>query len=596
MAEQPYATQIAKGEDRRQRILDAALPILGRNGARATALSAIAREAGVSTAGLLHHFASKEQMVHAVLDARESSDDAHSDYGGDIEAQLRVVARRFARTPGLVGMFTVLLAENLDPDAPLHERFLRRYRDTCAILGSGIRRGQRAGRYRKDVDPRVKAREVVAVLYGIETSWLLDPSAPVTDMFAEYTRSLLGYLSLEELPRMQPLNGITVVTVEQAISAPICTRHLGDMGARVIKVENRNGGDFARGYDDYVKGTSAHFTWANRNKESVALDLKHPLGAAALRRLVARADVVVQNLAPGAAARLGLDADELRAARPELITVAISGYGKGGPFEKGRAYDLLAQSEGGSVSVTGYPGKPAKPGIPMADIGTGMYALSSVLTALFTRERTGEGATISVGMFDVVTEWMGYFLNVSRYAGFDVEPIGVSAPPVAPYGSFRTKDGQDLVLGTTNDREWQRLAARVLGRPDLASDPRYATNSDRCSHRDELDEVIGAWAATVTLEQARAAAESAQLGHARLNKPSDLLDHPQHTQRDRWREIDTPGGPVMGLLPPPEVDGWEWRTDAVPALGQHTVGVLAELGYTDAEIGQMRAESVLAEP
>jgi crotonobetainyl-CoA:carnitine CoA-transferase CaiB-like acyl-CoA transferase len=394
---------------------------------------------------------------------------------------------------------------------------------------------------------------------------------------------------------MQPLSGITVVTVEQAVSAPICTRHLGDMGARVIKIENRRGGDFARGYDDYVKGVSSYFAWGNRNKESVALDLKHPLGRSVLDRLVAKADVIVQNLAPGAAARLGLSPAELRAARPELIVAGISGYGKGGPMESARAYDLLAQAEGGSVAVTGTPGHPAKPGIPMADIGTGMYALSAILAALFTRERTGEGATIEVGMFDVVTEWMGFFLNTARYAGFDVEPVGPGSPVVAPYGAYPTADGQTLVLGTTNDREWQRLARSVLGRPELAEDQRYATNSGRCAHRAELDAVIGEWAASVTLDDARAAAEAAQLGHARLNQPSDLLDHPQHTERDRWQEVASPGGPVLALLPPPDVDNWDWRLDPIPALGEHTVPVLRELGFTDAQIAQMRAADAIGE-
>lgn len=388
---------------------------------------------------------------------------------------------------------------------------------------------------------------------------------------------------------MRPLDGITVVAVEQAVAAPIMTRHLGDMGARVIKVENRVGGDFTRGFDGYVNGMSAYFAWLNRNKESVALDLKHPLGREAVARLVQRADVFVQNLAPGAAARLGLDPDVLRAQRPELITVSISGYGGGGPFERARAYDLLAQSEGGSVAVTGDAGYRAKPGIPVADTGTGLYALSSVLAALYSRERTGQGAAIGVGLFDVVAEWMGYFLNVARYGGFDVEPNGVSSPAVAPYGAYQTKDGHTVVLGTTNDQEWQRLARDVLRRPDLADDPRYATNAQRCELRAELDEPIAAWAAAHPLAQCREAAEAAQLGHARLNSPTDVLTHPQLTERGRWGEVQSPNGPVMALLPPPEVAGWDWRMDPVPGLGQHTEAVLRELGYGDGDLNAMRA-------
>ena len=391
---------------------------------------------------------------------------------------------------------------------------------------------------------------------------------------------------------MQPLRGIVVVAVEQAVAAPICTRHLGDLGARVIKVESPDGGDFARGYDDVVNGLSAYFAWANRNKESVALDLKHPLGREALARLVARADVLVQNLVPGAAARLGLDPARLRAADPRLITVDISGYGRGGPYAQARAYDLLVQSEAGSCAITGTAGQPAKPGIPIADIGAGMYALSSVLAALFVRERTGEGTAISVGLFDVVTEWMGYALHHARYAGVDLEPNGVSSPAVAPYGAYPTADGQTLVLGTTNDREWHRLARDVLGRPDLAGNPRYAANAGRVAHRAELDAAIASWAAGLPLAECRQAAEAAGLGHARLNHPTEVLAHPQLAERGRWREVGSPAGPVRGLLPPPEADGWDWRLDPIPALGQHTEPVLRELGYTADDLTAMRARGV----
>jgi itaconate CoA-transferase len=333
--------------------------------------------------------------------------------------------------------------------------------------------------------------------------------------------------------------------------------------------------------------------WANRNKESVALDLKHPRGREVLARLVATADVVVQNLAPGAAARLGLDAAELRARYPRLITVDISGYGRGGPQATARAYDLLVQSEAGSCAITGSPGEPVKPGIPIADIGAGMYALTSVVTALLVRERTGRGAAISVALFDAVAEWMGFALNQARYGGFDLRPNGLSSPMVAPYGAYRTGDGQVLVLGTTNDGEWRRLAAKVLDRPDLADDARYAHNALRVEHRAELDEIIAAWAAGRTLAEGRAAAEAAGLGNARLNSPTEVLAHPQLAERGRWCEFGSPVGPLVGLLPPPETDDWEWRMDPVPALGEHTEPILRELGFGAEDIEGMRADQVV---
>lgn len=392
---------------------------------------------------------------------------------------------------------------------------------------------------------------------------------------------------------MRPLEQVLVVAVEQAVAAPICTRHLGDLGARVIKIENRDGGDFARDYDDVVRGMAAHFVWANRNKESLALDLTHPLGREALARLVERADVLVQNLAPGAAGRLGLDSAQLRQRHPRLITVDISGYGRGGPYAGARAYDLLVQAEAGSCAITGTPDHPAKPGIPLADIGAGMYALSSVLAALLVRQRTGAGTSISVGLFDAVAEWMGFALNQARYGGISPQPNGLSSPMVAPYGAYRTADGQTLVLGTTNDREWQRLAVQVLARPDLAEDPRYATNAGRVAHRAELDAVIGDWAASQPLDSCRAAVQAAGLGHARLNDPAEALSHPQLVERGRWQEVGSPVGPLLCLLPPPEVAGWDWRLDPVPALGEHTEPILRELGFGADDLAAMRAGAVI---
>lgn len=376
---------------------------------------------------------------------------------------------------------------------------------------------------------------------------------------------------------MLPLHGILVVAVEQAVSAPHCTRQLADLGARVVKVEGGTG-DFARHYDDVVHGTSAHFAWANRGKESVALDLKSPLGREALERLLARADVLVQNLAPGAAERLGIDAGAATKRHPRLVAVDISGYGRGGPRAAGRAYDLLVQAEAGSCAVTGTADAPAKPGIPVADIGTGMVAANAVLAALLARATTGTGAAISIGMFDVVTDWMGWALHQARFTGVDLARMGLSSPMVAPYGAYRTADDEVIVLGTTNDGEWRRLATHLLGRPDLAEDPRYAGNADRVRRRDELDVLIGDWVGARTLAEASAAADAATIGWARYNTPTEVLDHPQLVERDRWVPTASAGGVFPSLRPAADSPGWDWTPGAVPLLGEHTEKVLAELG------------------
>lgn len=380
----------------------------------------------------------------------------------------------------------------------------------------------------------------------------------------------------QQLQGTAPLDGILVIGLEQAVSGPYCTRQLADLGARVIKVENRAGGDFARAYDAVVAGTSAHFAWANRGKESVVLDLKAPEGRIAMEGLVGRADVVVQNLAPGAAARLGFDARSLVARHPRLVAADISGYGRGGPMEAARAYDLLVQAEAGSCALTGTADTRVKPGIPLADIGAGVQAAQTVLAALLLRERTGAGSALSVGMFDVVADWAGWALNQARYGGQDPVPNGLSSPMVAPYGAYVTSDRQTVVLGTTNDGEWRRLALQVLERPDLADDARFASNEDRVARRSELDATIADWTRQRSLADVRAAAERAGLGHARLNAVSDVLDHPQLTQRDRWVETGSPGGDFLSLRPAGQSDTWDVRPGAVPALGQHTAAVLAE--------------------
>jgi itaconate CoA-transferase len=375
-----------------------------------------------------------------------------------------------------------------------------------------------------------------------------------------------------------PLDGITVLGLEQAIAAPLCTRHLADLGARVIKVEQPGSGDASRHYDGVVRGMSAHFPWLNHGKESAALDLTEPADLDVFTALLERADVLVSNLAPGALGRLGLEPEALAQRYPRLIVVNISGYGRGGPLDHRRAYDLLIQAEAGSCAITGLPGQPAKPGIPIADIGTALYAYSSVLAALYDRERTGRGAVIPIAMLDVVAEMMGFALNQVLHAGEEPVPVGMGSWIVAPYGAYPTADGQTVVLGTTSDREWRRLTRDLLGRPELADDPRYAHNADRVRHRAELDQLVSAWCAGLDLAEIQRRADAAGIGNARLNGVADLAGHPQLAARDRWRQADSPVGPVPALLPPALALGWAAHPGRVPALGADTEAIRAEVG------------------
>ncbi|MDV8071012.1 CaiB/BaiF CoA-transferase family protein [Rhodococcus sp. IEGM 1366] len=397
--------------------------------------------------------------------------------------------------------------------------------------------------------------------------------------------------------RAGPLANVVVVALEQAVSAPMCTRTLADFGARVIKVENPNGGDFARNYDQVVKGQAAHFVWANRGKESVTLNLKSPSGMEILHKLLSSADVLVSNLAPGATARLGISPVDIAERHPHLISAEIDGYGAGGPLSHKRAYDLLVQAESGACAVTGRPGAPAKPGPPVADLCSGLYAALSVMASLYARGRTpagpAVGPSIAVSLFDTMTEIMGYQLNYTQHSGIDQEPLGMSSPAVAPYGAYRTGDCQTVVLGTTNDGEWLRLAREILQRNDMADDPRFSTNASRVDHRAELDEVIAEWCARFDLAHIQSVADSAGIGNARYNVPSEVLVHPHLAARERWREIDTPGGPIPALLPPAVISGFEPPMGAIPGLGQHTDSVLNEFGFDSSELGRLRETGVI---
>jgi crotonobetainyl-CoA:carnitine CoA-transferase CaiB-like acyl-CoA transferase len=377
-----------------------------------------------------------------------------------------------------------------------------------------------------------------------------------------------------------PLDGIVIVSCEQAVAAPFATRQLAELGARVIKIERPGDGDFARAYDSTVNGLSSHFVWLNRSKESLALDLKADAGAGAdavMPRLLARADVFVQNFAPGAADRLGLGHEALRARFPRLITCSVSGYGPSGPYRDAKAYDLLIQSEAGLVSVTGTADEPAKSGIPAADIGAGMYAFSGILAALYDRERTGAGTHLEISLFDALVEWMGFPLQYTAGSGAPPRRTGTSHAAIAPYGTFAAGDGTEVVLGVQNEREWEAFCATVLGRPELAADERFRTGALRVEHRPDLHAEIDAVFGELTGEQVSARLAEARIAYARRREVAEVLEHPQLAARERWREVGSPAGPLRTLLPPITLEGRPPRIDPIPAVGEHTEAILGWL-------------------
>ncbi|MBK8119349.1 MAG: CoA transferase [Sulfuritalea sp.] len=387
----------------------------------------------------------------------------------------------------------------------------------------------------------------------------------------------------------RPLDGITVLSLEHAIAAPFCTRQLADLGARVIKIERPGTGDFARGYDGRVKGLSSHFVWTNRSKESLTLDVKHAEAPTVLVRLLRQADILVQNLAPGAAARLGLSFEVLHEEYPRLIVCDISGYGDSGPYRDKKAYDLLIQSESGFLSVTGTRDEPSKAGCSIADISAGMYAYSNILAALIQRGKTGAGSRVEVSMLETMAEWMGYPLY---YAFDDASPpprSGAAHATIYPYGPFAAGDGKVVMLGLQNEREWATFCEKVLLRAELASDPRYASNSRRTAAREEIRALVEQAFGGLDIEQVTARLDAAGIANARVNDMHELWLHPQLRARRRWVEVGSPAGPLAALLPPGLPSNVLPRMDAVPALGQHTRSILAELGYAPCEIARLEA-------
>ena len=391
---------------------------------------------------------------------------------------------------------------------------------------------------------------------------------------------------------MLPLDGITVVAVEQAVAAPFATRQLADLGARVIKIERPGVGDFARGYDSTVKGMSSHFVWLNRTKESLTLDLKRPEAIEILRGLLTRADVFIHNLAPGAMARLGFGSETVRSEYPRAIVCEISGYGSTGPYRDKKAYDLLVQSEAGMLAITGTEDQPAKVGISVADISAGMYAFSGVLAALLRRQKTGEGSALEVSLFESLGEWMSYPVY---YASGGAAPprSGARHAVIAPYGPYAAGDGKIVYLGLQNEREWGRFCAEALGRPEVAIDPRFSSNPQRVKHRDELDALITNAFSGLTADEVIDLLETAQIANARMNTVEEFIDHPQLTARNRWTEVASPAGPVRVLVPPFNFDNMEMPMGAIPAVGEHTDTILGELGFDSDTIARMHQSGIV---
>jgi len=389
---------------------------------------------------------------------------------------------------------------------------------------------------------------------------------------------------------MLPLEGIIVVSLEQAIAAPFASRQLADLGARVIKLERPGDGDFARNYDQTVKGLSSHFVWVNRSKESLTLDLKNPQGKEILHKLLEKADVFLHNLAPGAVDRLGFGAQQLTEEFPRLIVCSISGYGGSGPYRDKKAYDLLIQCEAGVLSVTGTPETPSKVGISIADICAGMYAYSGILTALINRNKTGKGAILEISMLEALAEWMGFPMYYTAYGESELTRTGASHASIYPYGPFPSRDGKKVFLGIQNEREWSRFCEIVLLLPEVSSDPRFANNFNRYQNKTILQPIIEAVLCLLTADEVIERLEAAQIANARMNDMQEFFEHPQLQARGRWREVQTPAGSIQALIPPVTMEGFEPAMNPIPDVGEHTERILAELGYDAVAIKQLKAD------